>query len=107
MRDLIHDLGQVFPNRSFCFTMDNLNIHKHFIIRNSIANAGHRIVYRAPYWSCDGAIEYVFNTIHTELEMDDGVAMEKIDDLENRINNIVGGLPGFRRYFLNAGFKDN
>jgi hypothetical protein len=27
--------------------------------------------------------------------------------LENKINNIVGGLPGFRRYFLNVGFKDN
>ena len=107
MRDLIHDLGQVFPNRSFCYTMDNLNIHKHFIIRDLIAHASHRIVYRAPYWSCDGAIEYVFNTIHTELEMDDGVAMENVDDLENRINNIVGGLPGFRRYFLNVGFKDN
>jgi transposase len=47
--------------------MDNLNIHKHFIIRDLIAHAGHKIVYRAPYWSCDGAIEYVFNTIHTEL----------------------------------------
>jgi hypothetical protein len=32
--------------------------------------------------------------------MDDGVAMVNIDDLENRINNIVGGLPGFRRNFL-------
>jgi hypothetical protein len=107
MRDLIQDLAQVFPNRSFCFTMDNLNIHRHFIILDLIANAGHRIVYRAPYWSCDGAIEYVFNTIHTELEMEDGIAMENVEDLENKINNIVGGLPGFRRYFLNVGFKDN
>ena len=39
MRDLITDLGQVFPNRSFCYTMDNLNIHKHFIIRDLIAHA--------------------------------------------------------------------
>ncbi len=60
-------------------------------VRDLIAHAGHRIEYRAPYWSCYGAIEYVFNTIHTELEMDDGVAMENVDDLENRINNIVGG----------------
>jgi hypothetical protein len=107
VRDLIQDLVQMFPNRSFCFTMDNLNFHRHLIILDLIGNAGHRIVYRAPYWSCDGAIEYVFNTIHTELEMEDGVAMENVEDLENKINIIVGGLPGFRRYFLNVGFKDN
>ena len=107
MRDLIRDLARVFPGRSFCFTMDNLNIHKHAVILDLIINNNHRVVYRAPYWSCDGAIEYVFNTIHTFLEMDEGEAMQDVNDLENRINNIVGSIDGFRRYFLHVGFKDN
>jgi hypothetical protein len=56
-----------------CFQISVSVFHKYFIIRDSIVNAGHTIVYRAPYWSCDGAIDYVFNTIHTELEMDGAV----------------------------------
>jgi hypothetical protein len=52
-----------FPERRFIFTMDNLNIHKHPMILHLIHIRGHRVVFRAPYWSCDGPIEYVFNTI--------------------------------------------
>jgi hypothetical protein len=29
-------------------------IHKHPIICDLIDDSGHRVVYRAPYWSCDG-----------------------------------------------------
>jgi hypothetical protein len=67
MRELTDDLAHNFPERSFCFTMDNINIHKHASILEMIEDAGHRIVFRAPYWSCDGAIEYVFNIINTFL----------------------------------------
>ena len=80
MSDLIDFLEENYPNRSFLFTMDNLNIHKHPIILNLIEDAGHRIVFRAPYWSCDGSIEYAFNTIHTILEMS-GDKMENVDAL--------------------------
>ena len=59
MHDLIDDLNGVFPGRSFCFTVDNLNIHKHPIILDLIDSTGHRVVFRAPYWSCDGAIRAV------------------------------------------------
>lgn len=107
MRDLIADLQVNFPGVSFCFTMDNLNIHKHPAVLDEIESHGHRVVYRAPYWSCDDAIEYVFNTIHTFLEMDDSVHMENVDDLVNRIDLIIAGLPSFRRYFLHVGFQDN
>ena len=41
--------------------MDNLNFHKSQIVQNLIHTNGHQFVFRAPYWSCDGAIEYVFN----------------------------------------------
>ncbi|KAL7451696.1 hypothetical protein ACHAWC_003509 [Mediolabrus comicus] len=106
MSELIEFLNTNYPGRSFLFTMDNLNIHKHFIILDLIEDAGHRIVFRAPYWSCDGAIEYVFNTIHTFLEMD-GDKMEDVTALENRLNLIIGSLDLFRRYFLHVGFLDN
>jgi hypothetical protein len=107
MRDLIIDLQTRFPGKRFTITMDNLNIHKHRLILNLIRNAGYRVVFRAPYWSCDGAIEYVFNTIHTYLEMDDGEAMEDVAALVNRINLIIGSMASFRRYFLHVGFQDN
>lgn len=84
MSDLIDFLEENYPKRGFLFTMDNLNIHKHPIILNLIEDSGHRIVFRAPYWSCDGSIEYAFNTIHTILEMS-GDKMENVNALVNRI----------------------
>jgi hypothetical protein len=37
------------PGRSFVFTMDNLNIHRHPLIDNLIHAHGHRVVFHAPY----------------------------------------------------------
>ena len=71
-----------------------------------VQQSGHGIVFQAPYWSCDGAIDYVFNTIHTFLEMDDGALMENVDALVNRINLIIGSMGSFRRYFLHVGFNE-
>jgi len=72
------------PGLEFCLTMDNLNIHKHPAVLDLIDDAGHKIVFRAPYWSCDGAIEYVFNTIHVKLQMaDNGVIVASTDSLCN------------------------
>jgi hypothetical protein len=67
MHDFIEFLDVNGPGNSYCFTMDNLNIHKNPIIVDLIKDAGHRVVYCAPYWSCDGAIKYVFNTIHSKV----------------------------------------
>jgi len=58
------------PGKSFLFTMDNLHIHKHPVILNLIHRRNHCVIFWAPYWSCDGAIEYIFNTIQTKLQMD-------------------------------------
>lgn len=106
MRDFIDWLTTNRPGRSFCFTMDNLNVHKNPMILNMIENAGHRIVFRAPYWSCDGPIEYVFNTIHTMLQMDEDNGVETIDDLELEIDDIIFDLvdTSFRPYFVHVGF---
>ena len=68
--------------RRFVFTMDNLNVHKHPLIVNMISGAGHGLVFRAPYWPVDGAVEYVFNTIQTRLKsfVDQ---LTTVPDLEN------------------------
>ena len=93
------------PGRAFCFTMDNLNIHKSPIILDLIAESGHRVVFRAPYWSCDGPIEYVFNIIHTKLQIDyDGV--DNVEDLIAKIDDIIFVLVHsyFRAYSVHVGF---
>ena len=106
LEELIGYLATHFNGRSFLFTMDNLNIHKHPIILNLIHTSGHRVVFRAPYWSCDGPIEYVFNKIQTDLQgpFND---IDTVGDLENRIDVIIGGIQSYREYFLNVGFKNN
>ena len=107
MKEFIEYLDVNRPNESFCFTLDNLNIHKHPIILNLIDEAGHRVVFRAPYWSCDGAIEYVFNTIQTHLQMDDD-GVDNVDDLIEEIDNIIfyKVIIGFRKYFEHVWYNE-
>ena len=106
MLELCNWLEANRPGRSFIFTMDNLNIHRHPAIDNLIHARGHRVVFRAPYWSCDGAIEYVFNTLQTRLQMDvNGV--DTVFELVNKINAIIADMPSFKGYFIHVGFPDN
>ncbi len=63
------DLNIDHPERQFCFTMDNLNIHHSPIITGIVLGQVHRILIRAPYWSVDGPMEYIFNSIHIFLLM--------------------------------------
>jgi hypothetical protein len=86
--------------------MDNLNLHRHPVTTNLIYASGHRMVFQVPYWSCDGAIEYVFNTLQAHLQMEiNGV--DNVFQLVNKINVIIGGMPSFKSYFLHVGFPDN
>ena len=105
MEDFIEWLATNRPGQTFCFTMDNLNIHKDPIILDMIEAAGHRVVFRAPYWSCDGAIEYVFNTIHTMLQSADNV-VDNVDELILEIDDIIFRMVpnSFRPYFVHVGF---
>ncbi len=78
------------PGQSFCLTMDNQNIHKHPVVIQLIKEAGHCIVFCAPYWSCNGAIEYVFNTIHTLLQMlTEGIGSRTVEELIDKVDNII------------------
>ena len=106
MRNLMDWLDNNRPGWSFLFTMDNLNLHRHPVTTNLIYAHGHCVVFRAPYWSCDVAIEYVFNTLQMRLQMEiNGV--DNVFQLVNKINVIIGGMPSLKRYFLHVGFPDN
>ena len=103
---VIQWLNQHHPGRSFCFTMDNLNTHKDPIITNLITNSGHRYLYRAPYWSVDGPMEYVFNTLHVHL-LDYFREVDNLMELENVINTIIANdMTDFLLYFLHVGFPN-
>ncbi|EJK47066.1 hypothetical protein THAOC_34243 [Thalassiosira oceanica] len=110
MLALLDHLHTRHPGRPFVFTMDNLNIHKHPAIRFLIYSRGHRLVFRAPYWSCDGPIEYVFNTVQLQLQSPEfHNRIDSVDALEDAIDVILGRMAtlSFRNYFLDVGFEDN
>ena len=83
--------------------MDNLNVHKNPAVIMEIMNAGHRLVFRAPYWAVDGAIEYVFNTIHTGL-LSYYNHVSTMEELSNCAALIFGNIPTFTPYFTHVGF---
>ena len=103
MRSVMDWLDNNRPGRSFLFTMDNLNLHRHPVTTNLIYAGRHRVVFQVPYWFCDGAIEYVFNT-RLQMEIN---GVDNVFQLVNKINVIIGGMPSFKRYFLHVGFPDN
>ena len=103
MTTIVDDLGERYPDRSFCFTMDNLNVHKNPAVVNLVLNAGHRLVFRAPYYAVDGAIEYVFNTIHTGL-LSYYNTVSTMDELSNAAALIFGNIRTFYPYFTRVGF---
>jgi hypothetical protein len=106
MLELCNWLVVNHPGHQFLFPVDNLNIHKHPMIIHLIYSRSHRVVFRAPYWSWDGSIEYVFNTLQTRLQSDH-IGVDDEFALVNKINNIIGLIPSFKQYFLHAGFPDN
>ena len=83
--------------------MDNLNSHTNHAVQALIFNAGHRIVFRAPYYPVDGAIEYIFNVIQCAL----CVRLRHIlttDDYINNMRQIIVNLPDFSVFFQHVGF---
>lgn len=89
--------------------MDNLNIHTDPMIRLMIEDAGHSLAYRAPYWSCDGSIEYVFNTLHTQLEKASENGVTHVEDLKLKISDILHQMmpASFWQYFKHVGFDES
>ena len=103
VRRILDDIGPAMPGRFYVFTMDNLTSHHNPAVIALIQNAGHGVVFRAPYWPVDGAIEYVFNSLQTLLR----AKMYEIhtsEDLIASIHEAIQGINSFVNYFINVGF---
>ena len=83
--------------------MDNLNVHRNELIVNMILEDDHKIVFRAPYYAVDGAIEYVFNTLQTTLMIHFN-EIDSMDELRNRVDQVINNIVSFRPYFEHVGF---
>ena len=104
VRSITHDLANLgTPNRRFCFIMDNLRSHHNIQMSAIIIGAGHRLVFRAPYYPVDGPIEYVFNTIQGVLRIRNDVIVDGAS-LQNEILVAIAAIPSFEPYFINCGF---
>ncbi len=103
IRRILDDIGPGTPERRRCFTMDNLNAHLNPVITTLILEAGHRILFQAPYYPVDGPIEYVFNTLQCML----CIYMREITDMESlrlKVEQLIGAFPHFWTYFQHVGF---
>ena len=58
------DLVECHRGRPIYFIMDNLNAHKNTIVINVIIGDEHQVVYCVDYWTTDGLIEFLSNTLH-------------------------------------------
>ena len=64
------------------------------------------MVFRAPYWAVIGAIEYVFNSVHTLLEiLFDNVT--NVEELILCVENIIASMPCFCPCLEHVGFIYN
>ncbi len=89
----------------FRFTKDDLNITHNPEILDLITEAGHSYIFRAPHWSCDGAIRYVFYVIHVCLLF--YPKLQDMKDLEVAFENIIENDFGlFSVYFRYVGFSN-
>ena len=66
---ILNDIGPGTPQRWRCFTIDNLDSHQNLLVQQIIHNAGHRILFRAPYHPVDEPIEYTFNHMQMSLTL--------------------------------------
>ena len=106
LRYVIADIGPGTVIRRRCFTLDNLGSHHNLQMATIIFNAGHRIVFRAPYYPVDGPIEYVFNTIQATLRINNRLIVDG-PSLIDELLNAVADIPNFVAYFINCGFTLN
>ena len=103
IRNILSDIGPGSSCRRYCFIMDNLSSHHDIQMALLIFVAGHRLVFRAPYYPIDGPIEYVFNTIQGTLRIN----MAKIVDGPSLIAEVaaaIGDIKTFVPYFKNCGY---
>ena len=103
MAVVLQDIGHANDDQFYVFTMDNLNSHRNVAVVALIHLYGHGVIYRAPYWAVDGAIEYIFNTI-LNLMRGELYEIRNSNDLVATIYESVQSIDSFANYFTNVGF---
>lgn len=103
IQQILASIGQGTVAWRRCFIMNNLSSHRGAFIQQLIVNAGHRLLFRAPYYPVDRPIEYVFNTIEQGL----GGFQYTVttgDELQQAVQMIVVGINDFADYFAHCGY---
>ena len=103
---ILDQIGPGSNEQRFCFIMDNLSSHHNVQMSLLIFMAGHRLVFRAPYYPIDGPIEYVFNTIQGTLRIN----MASIKDGPSLVAEVIAAISDihtFEPYFINCGYWVN
>ena len=77
----------------------------HSLTLTEIRAAGHRFVFRAPFWPVDGPIEYAFNTIEMALSYR-MYEIRTVNDMDAHLRAIIRGFPAFVNYFTNVGYNN-
>ena len=78
---------------------DNLTSHVNLVITQIIHAAGHRIIFRAPYYPVDGPIEYSFNTLFQQELNKKMHEVRTHPQLQEAVPDIISQIAerGFRR----------
>ena len=105
VQHVLDDIGPADPENFFVFTMDNLNSHRNDAVIALIHVYGHGVVFRAPYWPVDGAIEFIFNSLQT-------LVRARLYDIRNSADLVaaiyaaIQSIDTFGPYFINVGFRE-
>mmetsp|Transcript_6296 Transcript_6296/g.6807 ORF Transcript_6296/g.6807 Transcript_6296/m.6807 type:complete len:191 (-) Transcript_6296:62-634(-) len=92
------DLSVRHPGRTFCFTMDNLNVHKNVLVIQEIMNHGYRVVFRhvMELLNMSSALYILYLLKHHG-------DVANLDALEHFTNEAFNSIPTFAPYFEHVG----
>jgi len=99
---ILHDLGPGTPNNFMVFTMDNLNSHRNVVVQQIIHAAGHRCVFRAPYYPVDSPIEHLFNTVQIALTLA-MYRLQTIGEVKDEFLSTMRNILSFVEYYEHVG----
>ena len=103
VQNILDDIGYAHEENFFVFTMDNLNAHRNEGVVALIHLYGHGVIYRAPYWPVDGAIEFIFNSIQSLMRAK-SYEINSENELLAAIYESIQSIDSFSNYFEYVGF---
>ena len=106
LEEILNQLGVGSDEQQFCFIVGNLLSHHNVQMAELIFEAGHRLIFRAPYYPIDRPIEYVFNTMQGTLRINMGTIKDGLS-LVNKVHVANGDIQSFVPYFVNCGYWVN